>query len=91
MRPGYVKDRRALESLPHRLFSWQKYATGGTIRYSSSMPISHCYAIEIFENDDRVFPEEFLRELAAAQVQHIQKLAGELKEVWGMANSARIR
>jgi hypothetical protein len=39
------------------------------------MPISHCYAIEIFENDDRVFPEEFLRELAAAQVQHIQKLA----------------
>jgi hypothetical protein len=40
------------------------------------------YAIpEIFENDDWVFPEAFLRELAAAQVRHTQKLVEEVKEV----------
>ena len=50
------------------------------------------YAIpEIFENDDWVFPEEFLRELAAAQVRHIQKLAEEVKEAWGIANSGMLR
>jgi BTB/POZ domain len=50
------------------------------------------YAIpEIFEKDDWVFPEEFLRELAAAQVRHAQKLAEEVKEVWGIANSAMLR
>jgi hypothetical protein len=50
------------------------------------------YAIpKIFEKDGWVFPEEFLRELAAAQVRHTQKLAEEVKEVWGIANSAKLR
>jgi hypothetical protein len=50
------------------------------------------YAIpEIFENDDWVFPEAFLRELAAALVRHTQKLVEEVKEVWGIANTAMLR
>lgn len=46
---------------------------------------------EIFENVGWVFPEEFLRELAAAQVQHTQKFAKEVKDARGMANSAMMR
>jgi hypothetical protein len=46
---------------------------------------------EIFEGDDWVFPEEFLRELAAAQVRHTQKLAKELKRARGIADSAMMR
>jgi hypothetical protein len=50
------------------------------------------YAIpEIFENDDWVFPEEFLRELAVAQVRHTQKLAEEVKRARGVAGSAMLR
>ena len=50
------------------------------------------YAIpDIFDNDYWVFPEEFQRELAAAQVRHTQKLAEEVKEAWGIANSAMLR
>ena len=46
---------------------------------------------EIFENTDWVFPEEFLRELVAAQMRYAQKLAREVKDTWGIANSAIIR
>ena len=45
---------------------------------------------EIFEGEDWVFPEEFLRELAAAQVRHTKKLAMELEQARGMADSARM-
>ncbi len=45
---------------------------------------------EIFEGDDWVFPEEFLRELAAAQVRYTKKLAMELERARGMADSARM-
>jgi len=46
---------------------------------------------EIFEGDDWVFPEEFLRELAAAQIRHTQKLAKELEGAKGRADSAMVR
>jgi hypothetical protein len=45
---------------------------------------------EIFEGDDWVFPEEFLRELAAAQVRLTKKLDTELEVARGMADSARM-
>lgn len=46
---------------------------------------------ESFKNDDWVFSEEFLRKLAAAQVQHTQKLVKKVKDACGMANSAMMR
>jgi hypothetical protein len=36
-----------------------------------------------------VFTEEFLRELAAAQIRHTQKLAEELKRVRGIAKKEK--
>jgi hypothetical protein len=46
---------------------------------------------EIFESDDWVYPEEFLRELAAAQVRHTRKLAKEVEDIRCRANNASLR
>jgi hypothetical protein len=46
---------------------------------------------EIFEGNDWVFPEEFLRELAAAQVRHTRKLAKEVENMRCRANNALLR
>jgi hypothetical protein len=45
---------------------------------------------EIFENDKWVFPEEFLRELVAAQMRHAQNLTNELQEARTRADYAEM-
>jgi len=76
-----------------RIISYRVTICNKTSPVPSSLSVSWVVQYttpEIFENDNWVFPEEFLRELAAAQVRHIQELAGEPKRVWGIANSAMI-
>jgi hypothetical protein len=47
------------------------------------------YAVsEIFENNNWVFPEEFLRELAAAQVRRTQKLVKDLGKALAVASNS---